>query len=194
MNNFNPVRHQPITSHTTKIGACKQPQTKPPSVGLSCLLVNARSLQNKFPEFHFVLQTGNYDLVFVTESWLTNSVSDAMITGGLSYTVIRRDRGSRGGGVAILIRNTILFHVPTTPTNVEGLIVDLGPEVLRIILGYIPNAKDELNVTNMCDFLNVNFSCGKPNLILGDFNMSTVNWDNHSASDRVHHIFFYLCL
>ena len=41
----------------------------------TCELFNARSLKNKLPDFHELLRR-DYSMVFVTESWLRNSIVD----------------------------------------------------------------------------------------------------------------------
>ena len=46
-----------------------------------------------------------------TESWLTPDIYDAeIIPSSLGYTMFRRDRGSRGGGVFILVRNLYIAN------------------------------------------------------------------------------------
>ena len=46
---------------------------------MPCLLFNARSLANKLPDFHLLLASSTFSLIIVTESWLSDVVSDAMI-------------------------------------------------------------------------------------------------------------------
>ena len=65
-----------------------------------CLLINCRSLCNKLNEFNALLDSKKPAVVALTESWLNNTVSDAMIDTSNNYLIYRIDRPSstRGGG------------------------------------------------------------------------------------------------
>ena len=52
----------------------------------TCALFNARSLSNKLPDFHDLLSR-NYSMVFVTESWLRNSIVDGHIDNTDQYYI-----------------------------------------------------------------------------------------------------------
>lgn len=72
--------------------------------------INIRSLSSSFAIFkEFVLGEG-FDVVGVTETWLTKKIKskDVEIPG---YRFVRQDRVSRGGGVGIYIRGSIKFSV-----------------------------------------------------------------------------------
>jgi len=43
------------------------------------MLLNARSLKNKLTDLHDVLNSNKPSVVFVTESWLDDSITDDMI-------------------------------------------------------------------------------------------------------------------
>ena len=142
------------------------------------------------PDLHSLLTSDKYDLVFVVESWLDNTITDAMLTYCLNFTVVRRDRGSRGGGVTIFIRNNIVFYAHPLPTNVEGLCLDFGPNMLRVLLGYLPDGRDEAQIVQMCNFLSTSVCSNKPNLVLGDFNMASIDWETFTVPDLKQNIFF----
>ena len=67
------------------------------------------------------------DIVICTESWLTPEIYDAeIIPNSLGYTMYRRDRGSRGGGVFILVRNLYIANrVQEWETDCEILWIKL---------------------------------------------------------------------
>ena len=80
---------------------------------LKVLKINARSIkaQNKLDQFHAMLDQRLLDIVICTESWLTPDIYDAeIIPNSLGYTMFRRDMGSRGGGVFILVRNLYIAN------------------------------------------------------------------------------------
>ena len=87
---------QPTNSHQNLLHAT-----------LKVFNINARSIkaQDKLDQFHAMLAQWLPDLVMCTESWLTSEVYNAeIIPDSLGYTMLRRNRGSRGGGVLILVR------------------------------------------------------------------------------------------
>ena len=73
---------------------------------LSCKLINARSIVNKFPELHYMLDNENIDILLVTETWLKPEINNAILTNNLAFSTFRKDRlHSTGGGVCILVNN-----------------------------------------------------------------------------------------
>ena len=68
-----------------------------------CVLINARSLRNKLSDFHALLSVTQPGLVFVTESWLEESITDGMIGPSGSFAVYRHRTVRVGGGVLALV-------------------------------------------------------------------------------------------
>ena len=55
-----------------------------------------------------MLSSSSYNMIFVTETWFSNDVTDAMVTSKSNYEILRHDRTSKpGGGVCIWIDNEI---------------------------------------------------------------------------------------
>ena len=73
-----------------------------------CILINARSLCCKLPEFRALLGGLEYDLIFVTETWLWDYIPDSVILSGQPYHLVRRDRGTLGGGVLTAVRSELM--------------------------------------------------------------------------------------
>ena len=67
---------------------------------------NARSLVNKLSRFQSLILSSNYDIVCVTETWLSESFFDQEILPP-NYIIYRNDRKTRGGGVPIAIKNSL---------------------------------------------------------------------------------------
>jgi hypothetical protein len=70
---------------------------------LSCWYTNPTSLNNKMADFTCCINFDKLDLIFIAETWC----NDTSIPYLDSYCLFRRDRGSKGGGVAIYISNKI---------------------------------------------------------------------------------------
>ena len=73
---------------------------------LKVCYTNIRSVLNKFYILENYINLNNIDLFFLTETWLTNKVNDATVC-PFNYNIYRSDRSSRGGGVAILFKNSL---------------------------------------------------------------------------------------
>ncbi|EEC18664.1 hypothetical protein IscW_ISCW013877, partial [Ixodes scapularis] len=56
---------------------------------------------NKTDKLEAAVLNTQPDIIAVTETWLSDSILDCEITPP-NYTILRKDRGSRGGGAAIL--------------------------------------------------------------------------------------------
>jgi ribonuclease P/MRP protein subunit RPP40 len=149
---------------------------------LNCLLLNARSLYSNLQDFRFLLAEDLYDLIFVTESWLTDVIPDNLLTLNSNYNIIRRDRGSKGGGLLVAVRNYLPIVVEPRHSDAELLIIDLLRENVRFLLGYLPNKYNRAEVCNICDGIRAHFSANSTNIIVGDFNMSFIDWKSHSAT------------
>jgi len=157
---------------------------------LNCISFNARSLKNKLPDLHFVLYNEklNYDILFITETWLSTSVTDAMLDPKGLYTVYRCDRsnGRAGGGVCVLVKachSVLRVDLQLTSSSFECVCFDLfiSHSVMRMFLVYRPPSTCQTNnVGAMTDLVNclaqqcVNTST---TCILGDMNCPNIYWD-----------------
>lgn len=70
----------------------------------------------------------------ITETWLHCNILDSEITPP-NYTIIRKDREARGGGVAILIKSDIVFTVLDEVKDIEALWVQIRMNDRVILLG-----------------------------------------------------------
>lgn len=77
----------------------RQPRQSPTSVP-SILLFNTRSLFNKIDDLKIRVNELKPDLICITETWFDYTTSDASISIP-GFDILRQDRDSRGGGVAI---------------------------------------------------------------------------------------------
>ena len=70
--------------------------------------LNVRSITHKMDSIRLLLKDNTLDVFTVSETWLSPKVTDAEITIP-GYSVVGKDRNSRGGGVAMFIRDGIPF-------------------------------------------------------------------------------------
>ena len=92
---------------------------------------------NKFNQFQSVVYTKNFDIICVTETWLNNTVFNNEIL-PTSYTIYRKDRVNRGGGVLVAIHNSIPSQLCHTSNSIEMISVHLNirPKLLLYVFTF----------------------------------------------------------
>jgi len=154
----------------------------------SSLLVchlNVRSIVAHFPQFKECVLKDQYDLVAISETWLSPSVSDAQIMLN-GYSLVRRDRGGRGGGVAIYIKNSINFNLINTSNSIEQIWIASTLNHNKFVFGcvYRPQTCDvpffleelELSINKLsskCDYL---YCLGDCNIDILKYNAATIKF------------------
>jgi len=164
-----------------------------------CVLLNARSLNNKLPEFHKLL-SDNLSILFITESWLTDSVTNGMLDCSHSYNIYRKDRPhkQRGGGVISLVTINLQSHSIPIPSKFDTIeivafcvVTSVGN--FRFIVVYRPPDFNKLGRDYMCllkDCLVYLCDTDDTVFIVGDFNLPYINWESFdSPEDQIHSVF-----
>ena len=112
------------------------------------------------------------DIIGVTETWLSDKILDDELLPS-AYTIIRKDRGSHGGGVMFAIKSCKSFQVLPIPPSVEVLTVSVGLTIPTVYcLTYIPpnaSADYRQDILDYLESLNI-ISCYL--VLLGDFNIT----------------------
>ena len=95
---------------------------------LSLVHVNARSLWSCIDEINYLLLVECVDILAVSETWLDDSVEDSEICPA-SYSIVRRDRNRRGGGVAIYLSDRVCFRSRSDIccSDIESIWIELFP-------------------------------------------------------------------
>lgn len=149
---------------------------------LSLAFFNVRSLTNNFSDFKTFIQQANYDIIGVSETWLSCSISNEMIHIE-DYSFIRRDRTSRGGGVGIYLKSNIRYEILDINSQdaLEHIWIKLVINKNTYIIGSLYRPPNK----NMLDFINIfedtvtalipkcdNIICG------GDININLLDLEN----------------
>lgn len=153
---------------------------------LSFAHLNLRSVFTGFAEFTNIIQNNDFDVVGVTETWLTNKTSSDVVSVP-GYNFYRKDRGrGRGGGVGFYIKKSLKcenlsFDNLILPDGYEhywmrikinhklsmsvGVIYRVGNNVLECV-----NILDSLlpEILPMDEYI----------LVLGDLNINMINIHN----------------
>ena len=88
-------------------------------------LFNSRSLVNKLSDFQSLVYSSSFSTICVTETWLSDYIFNYKIL-PCNYTMYRKDRNSRGGGVLIAIDNSIPSCCIHSPADLELVCVQVG--------------------------------------------------------------------
>jgi len=124
----------------------------------------------------------------VQETKLTEKSRDILTPG---YTLVRKDRmKDKGGGLAFLVREDVIFHINPVPTvisnnpNVEYQSITIhGGNNLTIRNIYIPPASSCQPGHNL-PLQEILSSTGDDNVVVGgDFNGHHPDWHSNGAED-----------
>lgn len=142
---------------------------------------NCRSLKTKIDYYSDLLRNSNISLLSCCETWLTDDIPDSFLTRN-QFNVVRRDRGSHGGGLCLFLAPYVHFtQIDLSSSSHEIIAIDiLAPIELRFISIYNPNHNSSLN-----PFLkllsSLILSSPFPCIIAGDFNLRHIDWPTKST-------------
>ena len=134
--------------------------------------------------------TYGIDLFFLTETWFSDSITNAKLSLGNKFQAIRLDCSTRGGGVCILYRNSIEVRPVPHIGQSELVAIDLigAALTLRLACCYLTKTGDaatRLERTSQCvDDIARLCSVDHPIIILGDFNFPSVDWTAPNFHDE----------
>lgn len=129
----------------------------------------------------------DYDIIVLSETWLSTSINNTELGLCNKYTIFRYDRcdvhgaGIRGGGVLIAVNKQFSCHrINQQNIQIEQLFVKISFKSYSLILCaiYIPPNSD-LHVYNLHVDSIVSVLCNNSNskfLAIGDYNLPGINW------------------
>ncbi len=147
------------------------------------VLLNARSIRNKMPEFRSLVATESADIIAVTESWIQTDGRDFEAEFELpGYTMFKKDRiGRQGGGVLLYVRSHLNSTVQIIDSPHELIGVELNGQTIRlhVYLVYRPphqTVDKDIDLYILLSRLIQN----KTSVIAGDLNCH-INWENRTS-------------
>jgi len=184
------------------------------AAGLKCCYTNACSLLNKLDELRQRVTDCRVDIIAVSETWATEEISDAELAID-GYALFRKDRRTdrltKGGGVALYVRETLRAHLSCELNNstFDDSIwceVYAGDSVIVTGVCYRSTSSTSDNDRNLLSLMekavHESGSKGSQLLIMGDFNYPEISYSEYAvdaASDSSAKKFFdctqdlYLC-
>ena len=134
---------------------------------------NICSLKNKVTSLNAEILIHQPDIVTIQETWLNHSIPDSDLSIP-NFSIIRRDRPSRGGGVAIYISDHLAWSSPDIKitSSVEYLCIDvhLGTKTFRICNFYRPPDSPISWLDSFYETLESVSDTRNDLIIMGDFN------------------------
>jgi len=155
------------------------------SHSLNTFSTNPRSIVNRLHELQSVVYSKSYDIICLTETWLSDTIYDSEIL-PYNYTIFCKDRQSHGGSVLVAVDNRIPCHQIDSPEDLEAVCINLtliSPITVCVI--YIPPSSPDVHYGNLFTFLSSLQSTSEGLLILGDFNLPDIDWDIFTSHSLV---------
>lgn len=131
--------------------------------------LNIRSLLPKIHNIREHIANLNFDILAISETWLTNNIENDIISIE-GYTVIRRDRPRRAGGVCIYIRKKYKYNIIYSDPEIEQLWISLNNIAIGVL--YRPEYTNYKYFLNQLEISvdNALSSCEKI-IFVGDLNI-----------------------
>jgi hypothetical protein len=146
---------------------------------LVLLQVNCRSICNKILEFWNLIDTYNPDVVIGTESWLSEEINNAEVFRD-DYITFRRNRGTRGGGVFICVRQL------WTDEDFEMIAVEVkgrDPKLTWEIIGTYRAPNDMRVIERLVARTVYTGNCTKCSITGGDLNLPYADWNGNAGGN-----------
>ena len=118
-----------------------------------------------------MIYSHDYDIIAISETWLSDNIFDNEIL-PTNYAIHRCDRGSRGGGVLVAVRDNIISRAYPSPTNIEMLTIEVEAVIICVI--YLPPTPSLSVVQSLSCHLSM-FQESQNLILLGDFNLPDIN-------------------
>lgn len=145
--------------------------------------LNVRSLNTGFDEFCFYVTSYQFDIIGLSETWLT-PVYDSNMFQIPGYVFIRMDRDGRGGGVGFYIKKTLTYSVVTFDqaysSDFEYIAIKSVVDKKNILLLDVyrpPSGNIETFLSTLEDILSVTVPFFDHVVVLGDININFLSND-----------------
>ena len=139
---------------------------------LSFCLYNSRSLTHKLTNFQSFVYTTCYNIYCITETWPSDLIFDYEIL-PTSYTLYRKDRKSRGGGILIAVDSSVSSILSHSPADLEVITIKVGTQksIITVCAVYVPPNIGDNYQNVLLSYLTEMVSTSDHIIIVGDFNI-----------------------
>ena len=119
----------------------------------------------------------NYDIIAVSETWLTVNINSSVCSIN-NYSLIRNDRASRGGCVALYIKNCYRYEILNTSNAIEQLWITIPVKKTKIsfcVAYRPPNLNYSVFLSELENSISQIYPSVNNVIIVGDFNIDILN-------------------
>ena len=125
------VLGSPLSSSSSVTGTMMPVYTPLNRCRLRVGLLNVRCLLSCADEVAHIAFSNDFDIICLNETWLDDSVLNAEVCPP-GWKLIRNDRNKQGGGVAIMISDSVCFSRPViSQGKLESIWIELFPSSNR---------------------------------------------------------------
>lgn len=119
-------------------------------------------------------------MVVLTETWLNTFVSDDDVVPP-GFTIFRKDRATRGGGVAVILKDYIVATLLSDVPDLECLCLNVTLGGHNFVLYAVYRAPD--STTDYLTKLHAHMSqfTDRKIILVGDFNLPNIDWERLQA-------------
>jgi len=146
-----------------------------PKCTLSIAYQNVQGLNSKLPDIKMNKDMNDKDVIMVTETWLSNRVTDETVTLD-GYNICRNDRKNNDGrgGVAIYVANHIKYEqLPIQAETIEhtSVLVQVNADKILLLTIYKPPSQKKQDFLKaLYDLMQQINLTSYDTIIAGDFN------------------------
>ncbi|XP_075157983.1 uncharacterized protein LOC142231250 [Haematobia irritans] len=148
--------------------------------GFNVCQLNAQSLTKKIDEFRHLFENSKIDIVCVSETWFTSSVADAQVKVD-GYKIVRNDRSSHGGGVAVYVKNNVAFKVvkqSQPDERIEYVLIEIKHNGKNALVGAVYRPNSRINFDNFMHEISLVTTCCDDVILAGDYNSNALKDDS----------------
>jgi len=154
--------------------------------GLRICHLNAQSLKNKIDEFRNIFNGSLIDIICVSETWLVPELNNDLFSVN-GYKLLRNDRITHGGGVAIYVRDCYKCKVVCKSNSndvLEFLLISVEIEDTNILVGCVYRPYKNISLETFYDKFKDISALFTNIIVTGDFN-SNVLVENTVVNDML---------
>ena len=159
---------------------------------LKILYLNAQSMNKKLININNQALSVSADIIVISETWHSEHHHYVMDSFSMISEQPRLNTSNNAGGIAIFVKNTLKGHfspISKKRTNTKYAqdaqicaITGLGLTIWGLYRS--PNIQPAHDKSLLLKLKNLQL--GPKDIILGDFNLPTIDWDTMTAKDRTH--------
>lgn len=143
-------------------------------------MLNVRSLIPSFIALKYVLSQYKCDICCLCETWLTSNTDNSQLYIE-NYSLVRRDRGARGGGVAMYVKKHLKFKLLNVDGEIEQLWISVKLNGKNCSFGVAyrsPSCNYGFFINELETALSVIVPESDVVVLMGDFNIDLNNSDS----------------